>query len=732
MKKDVIKISGMTCAGCSSGLEKFLNKQEGIIKAEVNLVMSNAIVEYDEKIVNLDKLAEYIEAAGFKSLGIDKYDEDEKVFKKDKIKLFITIVLGLILFVICILNIFEVDYLGINMNRNPKVYASVLAVLSTIIVVMSFNTIINGVKKLIHKMPNMDTLISIGVITSYLYSIYSLIMTLFVNAQYVNRIYFESAAMVLVFRNIGKYIDSKSKVKVKEAITKLMTITPTKATIIRDEYEIKVNIDEINKDEIVICRPGEKIAVDGEIVEGITHIDESFITGESVPKAKGKGDKVVAGSINLDGYIEYRAERIGKDTVVSEVVRTVVNSLNSKTNVEKIADRICRYFVPAILIIATISLITWLILGKSLIFAINIFISVLVVACPCALGLATPMANTVATGTSVKKGILIKNNQIFENLNKIDTVVFDKTGTLTLGKLRIDEIYKYGGVSENRILQLIGTLERKSEHPIAKAIIHRCIKQGIKIGQAREAELLTGLGIKSRYKGEDILIGSKKLMTKNNIAINEEDAQKLLETGDMVIFVAVDKELISMIGLKDTVKDEAKEVIENLNNNSLETIMLTGDNHKTAKLIGDELGISNIIANVLPKQKAKKIEEFIKKGKNVMMVGDGINDAPSLVKSNISVSMENGADIAIDSSDVVVMNGDLTRISTLFMLGKKTMRVIKQNIFWAFAYNIIMIPIAAGIITKLNIKLNPTYSAIAMTISSIIVVLNSLRIKRVK
>jgi len=356
----------------------------------------------------------------------------------------------------------------------------------------------------------------------------------------------------------------------------------------------------------------------------------------------------------------------------------------------------------------------------------------LVVACPCSLGLATPMANTVANSASVKNGILIKNNNIFEKLNKIDTVVFDKTGTLTLGKLRIDEIYKYGGVSENRILQLIGTLEKKSEHPIAKAIVYRCIKQGIKIGQVRDAELLTGLGVKSRYKGEDILIGSKKLMQLNNIEVNEEDEQKLYVKGDMVIFVAVDKQLISMIGLKDTVKDEAKDTVEALNKRGIETIMLTGDNEKTAKLIAEEIGITNIIANVLPNEKAKKIEELMNKNKNVMMVGDGINDAPSLVKADISVSMEGATDIAIDSSDVVIMNGNLNKIVDLLKLGKKAIRVIKQNLFWAFIYNVIMVPIAAGILVKLNIVINPMYSALAMTTSSIIVVANSLRLKKVK
>jgi len=732
MKKDVIKISGMTCAGCSSGLEKYLNKQSGIIKAEVNLVMSNATIEYDEKLADLDKISEYVRQAGFRSLGIDKFEEEKKNLRKDRIKLWISIILGLLLMAICMSQMIGIDIPNLNIAENPKMYGIVLAILCTSIIGISFDIIINGIKKILHRMPNMDSLITIGVVTSYLYSIYSLVMTLFINTSYIHKIYFESAAMVLVFTKIGRYIDGKSKVMVKSAITKLMTITPAKATIIKDEYEVKVNIDEINKGDIVICRPGEKIAVDGIIVNGFTHIDESFITGESVPKDKKNGDKVLAGSINLDGYIEYRAEKIGKDSTVSEIVRTVVNSLNSKTYIAKLADKICVYFVPTIVLVAIISLIVWLILGKSIFFAINIFISVLVVACPCALGLATPIANTVVTGTSIKKGILIKNNRVLEIISKIDTVVFDKTGTLTEGNLKISEVYRYGNLSENGILQLVGTIERKSEHPIAKAIVQRCSKQSIRLGQVREVEILTGLGIKGRYKGEDILIGSKKLMQENNITLNEEDEEKLYDNGNIVIFVAVNKKLVSIIGLKDKVKASAKSLIERLNKNNIECIMLTGDNEKTANLIAEEIGIDNIICNVLPNEKAKKIEELKNNGKKVMMVGDGINDAPSLVNADIAVSLEEATDIAIDSSDIVITNSDLTKIALLFNIGKKTLKVIKQNLLWAVMYNIFMIPIAAGVFIKLDILLNPMYSAIAMTFSSIMVILNSLRLKRIK
>ena len=732
MKSVVIKISGMTCAGCSSALEKYLNKQYGILKAEVNLVMSNATIGYDEKKIDLKKLDEYVSAAGFKSLGIDNFEVEKNNLKKDRIKLIITIILGIMLMCICISHIFKIDIPIVNIADNPKIYVTVLAVLSTAIILISFNTVVSGIRKLIHKNPNMDSLIAIGVTSSYLYSIYSLIMTLFVNDSYASSTYFESAAMVLVFTNIGKYIDSKSKIKTKEAITKLMTITPSKATIVRDEYEIRVNIDEINKGDIVICKPGEKIAVDGKIINGCTHIDESFITGESMPLDKKQGDKVLAGSINLDGYIEYVAEKIGKETTVSEIVKMVVNAVSTKPSISKVADKVCLYFVPAIIVISVISFIVWLIIGKSVTFALNIFISVLVVACPCALGLATPMATTIANGTGNKKGILIKNNKVLEEINKVDTAILDKTGTITEGTMNISEICKYGTLSENGILQLVGTIERKSEHPIAKAIVQRCSKQGIKLGQVRELEILPGKGVRARYKGEDILIGNKKLMLENNIDINTEDEERLNALGNILVFVSVDNKLVSTIGLSDKIKLAAKEMVQSLKNRNIEVIMLTGDSGSVAKLVAEEVDIQNVIPNVLPSDKAKKIEELKQNNKKVMMVGDGINDAPSLVTADIGISLDGATDIAIDSSDVVIMNNDLSKLDTLFKLSRKTLRIIKQNLFWAFAYNIIMVPIACGMLSKLKLLLNPMYASLAMVVSSIIVVLNSLRLNKIK
>ena len=538
--------------------------------------------------------------------------------------------------------------------------------------------------------------------------------------------------MVLMFTKIGKYIEGKNKIKTKEAITKLMTITPNKAVVLVDSEERKVSIDLINKGDIVICRPGERIAVDGIVIQGMSHIDESFITGESVPKDKKVGDRVIAGSINLDGYIEYRAEKIGKDSTISEIVKMVVEAVNTKPEISKLADKISYYFVPSIITIAIISFITWLILGNGIAFAINIFVSVLVIACPCALGLATPIAIVAGVSSGVKKGLIIKNSKVLEATNRIDTIVFDKTGTLTEGKLSIANINKYGNLSENGILELVGSIEKKSEHPIAKAIVDRCEKLSIKLGNVREFEILPGLGIIARYRSQNILVGNKELMLNNNVNINEEEIDRLYESGNIVVHLSINSEHVASLELKDRIKSSSKECIDKLKENNIDVIMLTGDNEKTANIIAEELGIEHVIANVLPKDKTNKILELRDSGKKVMMVGDGINDAPSLVTADLGVSLAEASDIAIDSSDVVITDTNLNKIPLLLKLSKKTIKIIKQNLFWAFIYNVLMIPVACGIFSKFNIVINPMYSAFAMTISSMFVVINSLRLKRIK
>lgn len=730
MKKVLIKVEGMTCAGCASGLERYLNKQNGIIKAEVNLVMCNASIEYDEKVINLNNIDNYIKEAGFKSLGQDKLDLEKNKMKKERLELCIIVALGIITMIVSMGHMIGIKVPFFDINTNSKSYTILLFVLSSLVIGLSYKIIVNGIKKLLHKMPNMDTLISIGTVTSYIYSIYFFILTLAKDVTYAHKLYFEAAVMVLVFSKIGRYIENRSKMKTKEAIVKLMSITPNVAFVSKEGKLVKVSIDEIKKGDVVIARPGEKIAVDGTILNGNTHIDDSFITGESVPQNRKKGDKVVAGSINLDGYIEYVAEKIGKDTTVSEIVKMVVNAVNTKAPIASFADKISYYFVPTVIIIATLSFAVWLILGESFSFALNIFMSVLVVACPCALGLATPIAVAVATGCLAQKGLVIKNSKVLENTNKINTVVFDKTGTLTEGKLSISNIYRYTTLSENGILEIVGAMERKSEHPIAKAIVNRCNEQEIKLVNIKDVQNLAGYGMKAKYDGKEILVGSKNFMLEKGVSLEKVDEEVVYAAGNVVIFVSIDYTLVGIIELKDRIKKDAKKVVESLNKQNIEVVMLTGDGESAANKVASETGINIVKAAVLPKGKSKYIENLKKSGKKVMMIGDGINDAPSLVLADLGVSLETSTDIAIDSSDVVVMNNDLSKILLLLKMSKKTLKVIKENLFWAFIYNVIMLPISAGIFAKYNVVLSPMYSALAMTISSVTVVLNSLRLKK--
>ena len=573
----------------------------------------------------------------------------------------------------------------------------------------------------------------IGVVSAFIYSIYGTVMILNGNITHVEHLYYESAAIVIFFIKIGKYIEGKNKTKTKAAIANLMKLTPNKATIMKEGKQIEVTIDEIEKGDIVICKPGEKIAVDGVITQGITHIDESFITGESIPVKKEEKMSVIAGSINYEGTIQYKAEKIGKDSTVSEIVRLVVEATNTKAPIAKVADKISGYFVPIIIIIAIIFFVFWLLMQESFAFAINIFITLLVIACPCALGLATPLAIVIASGISASNGLLIKNSAILENAHKIDTIVFDKTGTLTKGSLNISKIYIYNEQQEREIIKQIASIENKSEHPIARAIVNYAKKEEIELKEVKDFKAIPGRGVVATYDNKKVLIGNKQMMIENDIKVdNEQDENDLVTKGNSILFVAVENELISLVGVKDMLRQEAKEVIEKLNKKNIEIIMLTGDNEKTAKVIASTLGIDKVIANLVPVKKTEQIEKIKKEGKQVMMVGDGINDAPSLVTANIGVAIGSGTDIAIDSADVVLMNTNLNKINDLINLSKKTIVNIKQNLFWAFFYNIAMIPIAAGLLKPIGIVMNPMFAGFAMTISSLTVVFNALRLRRVK
>lgn len=759
MKKVLLKIGGMTCSACSSGLEKFLNRQDGIESASVNLVMNNANIQYDEQKLNIEQIEKFVERAGFESLGIDNLQKEEKKQNNQKYKLISLGILAVITLYISMghmIGLPAIPYL--DMHKNPISYSIALLILAVITCVFGWDILKNGYKNLIHKSPNMDTLVGLGVLSSIIYSLYGTFMILKGNYEYVNNLYYESAVIIIFFIKIGKYIENRNKDKTKEAISQLMMITPKHATVIRDGKEVQVTIDEIKEGDIVICKPGEKIAVDGEIIDGTTHIDESFITGESMPVKKEKGKKVIAGSINYEGTIEYRAEKIGKNSTVSEIVKLVVEATSTKAPIAKIADKISGIFVPVIMLIAVLAGIIWFIINRDVSWSINVFISVLVVACPCSLGLATPLSIVIASGESSKKGILIKNSEALENAHKVKTIVFDKTGTLTKGKLSLSKIYNYTGntlilenkgkdkaegeknrneqseISDSELIKIVASVEAKSEHPIARGIVNDAKERKIKLKKVKEFQSLAGLGVTALYNGEKYLIGNKKLMEQNGVEIIEQvekDEEKLQKAGNSILFVAKENELIALLGVKDNVKENAKDVVSKLKLFGINVVMLTGDNEKTAHAIADSIGIDNVIAGVMPKDKAETIENLKKNDGMVMMCGDGINDSVSLVKADIGVSVGSGTDVAMDSSNVVLMNNNLEKIIDLIEISHRTIKNIKQNLFWAFFYNICMLPIAIGVLSPFGIVINPMMASIAMTISSVTVTLNSLRLKRI-
>ncbi len=731
MKKIILSIDGMTCSACSNGLEKYLNKQNGIIEANVNLVMANATIIYDEKILEKTKLDEFVKQAGFKSLGEFKEINIQKKSKSEKVKFIIFTILAILLMYISMGHMINLPiYNFLDVRTNPINYTICLFLFAVIFMIYGFDILKNGYKNLIHRTPNMDTLVGIGVLSSFLYSIYSMIMIIKGYSENIQNLYFESTAIVIYFIKLGRYLDGISKDKTKEAIQKLVKMTPNQAVIKVNGKEKQVTLDEIHKGDIVISKPGEKIAVDGEILEGTAHFDKSFITGESKPSNKIKGDKVIAGSINYDGYIEYKAEKIGKESTISEIVRAVIEASNTKAPIAKIADTVSGYFVPTVIVIAVLTFIIYLIMGYEFSSSLIRFVTILVVACPCSLGLATPLAIVVSEGLCASNGILVKKSEILENAQKVDTIVFDKTGTLTYGKLKISEIKNYSDIEKNKLLQLVGSIESKATHPIGKAFENYLEENKLKKLEVEEFESLTGLGITGKVNKQKFIIGNSQILKEYNVE-NEysKDEEELTKKGNSIVYVASENRILALIGVNDIVRENAIEVIKELNRNKVETIMLTGDNKETAEKIAEEIGITRVISNVLPSQKAQVIKELKEQNKYVMMCGDGINDSPALATANIGVSVNSGTDIAMDSSDVILTRNNLRSIINLINISKKTIKNIKQNLFWAFFYNCLMIPIAIGLLNPFGISINPMIASFAMVLSSITVILNTLRLK---
>ena len=730
MKKAVLNIEGMTCSACSNGLEKYLNKQKGIHRAEVNLVMATALIEYDDNL-KIEDLNKMVQGAGFKSLG-EKNDKKENKNKLTKVITFS--ILGIILMYISMGAMINLPVPEIiDMNKNPIIYSIVIAILSFIFLIYGFDIIKNGIKNIIHKMPNMDSLVGIGVIVNFLYSLWNTILVFQGQTHMVHHLYFESSAIIILFVKIGRYIDSRNKSKAVDNIKNLVTITPKNGTILKEGKEITVTINEIKKGDIVVCKPGEKIAVDGKVLKGETHTDESFITGESKPVSKKVGNNVLAGSINYDGYIEYEAERIGKDSSISQIVNLVVEATNTKAPIARLADKISGYFVPIIFLIAIISFLLNLTLQNQIDKAILSLVSVLVVACPCALGLATPLAMVVAIGNCSKKGILVKSSESIEALKHVDTIVFDKTGTLTKGKLSIID-----GEYTTEDIKILKSLEAKSNHPIAKGILESKIEKldseqkntdktmiEDSLYEVKEFIDIPGKGIKGSISGKIYYAGNRKLLDEMQIEnIYKEKELEYSKKGESIVYLFDEKKVFAIVGLADKIKENMKSVITKLKQSEYRVIMLTGDNELTAKVIAEKLDIKEVISNVSPKEKQDKIKE-INKNNSCLMIGDGINDSPALKTATVGISVANGTDMSADSADIILLKDNMNLILGLLNIGKKTIRIVKQNLFWALFYNICMIPLAMGI---LPISLNPMIASLAMTFSSFTVVINSLRL----
>lgn len=720
MKKVQLKVEGMTCSACSSGLEKYLLKQDGIYSASVNLILGMVSIEYEN--LSIKDLENYILQAGFSSSGEYLYTDDSRIYSVKKRNLIIFAILLILLMYISMGSMLGLPEL-FSYILHPIGYGLVLLLFSILFLVYGYDILKNGFLNLIHRMPNMDTLVLFSVFFSFFYSFYGFIQICFGNTLFLHRLYFESICMVIYFVKLGRFIENVSKNRTTSTIKSLVTITPKSAILKRGEEQVPVSLDEITVDDVLICRPNEKFAVDGEVVKGEGHVDESFLTGESAPVFKKKGSMVLAGSMNYDGVLEYKAKKIGKDSTVSSIVSMVVESLGKKNKIERLADKVSGYFVPLIFLISLCSFLIKLVLGFGFFSSFHSFVTVLVVACPCSLGLAVPLVISVSYGICAYKGIIVKNGDVLEEMRKIDKVVFDKTGTLTYGQLKVYKTFSYQEDSYS-VLKIVRSLESLSTHPIATAFSKEDL---LSVSSYQE---IPGMGVEGIIEGRHYYVGNQKLLKKLGLSdVHKENYQELVHAGCSILYLACEDKVLGLIGVRDMIREDMKHVIHCLEERGISTIMLTGDNLDTARVIAKELGIHEIHADVLPKDKASIIRGYVASGNKVVMVGDGVNDAVALVEATVGISINEGTDVANDASDVILMNHNLSNILDFMDVSKKSYHIIKQNLFWAFFYNICMIPIAIGILEPFGIVLNPMLASLFMTISSLTVVFNSLRLK---
>ena len=730
-------VTGMNCAACANAVEKALNKNNDI-NASVNFATEKLNIEYDEKKYNFDKIREIVESAGY-GLVEDMTEDKKMELYQEKIKSLKNRLILAIIFVVPLLYISMGHMLGAALPEflNPKVhplnFALAQFVLTLPIIYAGRDFFSHGFKNLVRKSPTMDSLIAIGATAAILYGIYATFRIVTVDPEAHMDLYYESAGTIITLILFGKLLEAKTKGQTSSAIKKLIGLQPKKAKIIENGAEKEVLIENLKVGDIVIVKPGEKIAVDGRIVEGATSVDESMLTGESLPVSKKVGDKVVGGSINKNGSIRFEATEIGKNTVLSQIIKLVEEAQGSKAQISRMADIVAAYFVPIVIGIAIITGIAWFLSGSGLVTALSFFIAVLVIACPCALGLATPTSIMVGTGKGAENGILIKSGEALETAYKIKTVVFDKTGTITKGKPVLTDLIAYGKYNENELLKIAASVENDSEHPLAEAIVNEAKEKNIEIKPYEKFRAMPGYGIRATFEGKEVQIGNRKLMEnrKINVEISQKDYDILSNEGKTPMYISIDNELAGLVAVADVIKETSKEAIEKLKKMGIKTIMLTGDNEKTAKFIAKQVGIDDVISEVLPYQKSQKVKELQEKDEFVAMVGDGINDSPALAQANVGIAIGNGTDVAIESADIVLIRNDLRDVAGAIALSKATITNIKENLFWALFYNVLGIPFAAGIFYAFfnGPKLDPMIAAFAMSFSSVSVLGNALRLK---
>ncbi|MVX62921.1 heavy metal translocating P-type ATPase [Clostridium chromiireducens] len=735
IKTYTFKVEGMTCSACSSRVERVTKKLNGVQSSIVNLATEKLTISIDEDQIGYAEIKAAVDKAGYKLVKEEEIVEEIRV---DESQLLLTRFIVSLVFSVPLLVITMGHMLGmplphiIDSMMNPLNFATFQLILTAPVMIVGYKFYYIGIKNLLKLSPNMDSLIAIGTSAAFIYGIFGIYKIQMGETNYAMHLYFESAAVILTLITLGKYLEAISKGRTSQAIKALMGLAPKTATIIRNDIEMTMPIEEVIVGDIILVKPGEKLPVDGEIIEGNTSVDESMLTGESIPVEKTIGSSVIGASINKTGFIKYKATKVGKDTALAQIVKLVEEAQGSKAPIAKLADIISAYFVPTVIGLALISSIAWMIAGETTIFSLTIFIAVLVIACPCALGLATPTAIMVGTGKGAENGVLIKGGEALETTHRIQTIVFDKTGTITEGKPVVTDIIT-NGMSEDDILTLAASSEKGSEHPLGEAIVKGAQDKGLELKEIEEFNAIPGHGIEVKIEGKHILLGNKKLMLDKDINLDvlAQYSDKLASEGKTPMYIAIDGILRGIVAVADTVKPSSKKAIEALHNMGIKVAMITGDNKKTADAIAVQVGIDIVLAEVLPEDKANEVKKLQVENKKVAMVGDGINDAPALAQADVGIAIGSGTDVAIESADIVLMKSDLMDVITAIKLSKATIKNIKQNLFWAFGYNVLGIPVAMGILHIFGGPLlNPMIAAAAMSLSSVSVLTNALRLRK--